>query len=103
MSGGWNPVTGRDSRGVRPNYAPAGGPVPTQVPQYHGYPSYAGVPAYSQPVAPAAYGAPVQGPVGGFQTQQTFAYQPNGTGNILPRQPQPCPNIDSGMPAAQMT
>lgn len=46
---------------------------------------------------------PSQYPQGCFQTQQTFAIQPNGTGNILPRHPQPCPALDPTMPAAQMT
>ncbi|KAM5345872.1 hypothetical protein ACJ41O_011733 [Fusarium nematophilum] len=122
MSGGWNPVSGRDATGARPGFAPAGAPVPSQgqpyiphiggpgyniglAPQYNGYMAY-GVGVAPSPYgmqAQAAYGAPFQGQVGGFQTQRTFAYQPNGTGNVLPRQPQPHPNIDSGMPAAQMT
>ncbi|KAM0556091.1 hypothetical protein ACHAPJ_006080 [Fusarium lateritium] len=115
MSGGWNPMNGRDATGARPNFAPVGAPVPTQgqpyIPHYGGpgynyglvAPSlgymYGGGAAYGQ----AAYGIPTQGPVAGFQTQQTFSHQPNGTGNILRRQPQPLPNIDSGMPAAQLT
>lgn len=125
MSGGWNPVTGRDSTGARPNFAPSGAPMPSQgqpyiphlggpgfnfgtVPSmyanwshmaYGGLGGGAGAPMYHhQP----AYGYP-QGQVGGFQTQQTYAYQPNGAGNAIPRQPQPCPNIDTAMPAAQMT
>ncbi|KAF5023395.1 hypothetical protein F66182_4552 [Fusarium sp. NRRL 66182] len=115
MSGGWNPVNGRDAAGTRPNFAPVGGPVPTQgqpyIPHYGG-PGYnfnlvtsalgylyGGVAPYGQ----AAYGLPAQGPVAGFQTQQTYSHQPNGTGNVLPRQPQPHPAIDSGMPAAQLT
>ncbi|WKT49247.1 hypothetical protein QSH57_014177 [Fusarium oxysporum f. sp. vasinfectum] len=64
----------------------------------YGY-MYPGTAAYGQPV----YGFPPQGPVAGFQTQQTYAHQPNGTGNILPRQAQPIPQIDPKMPAAQMT
>jgi hypothetical protein len=47
--------------------------------------------------------AAAQGPYAGYHPQQTFSYQPNGTGNIFPRQPQPYPNIDAAMPAAQMT
>lgn len=130
MSGGWNPVTGRDSTGSRP-FAPAGPPVPSQgqpyvphlggpgynygtVPQYPGWGNMAygmsstGPPAYTTPsyysyATPATYGLPPQAQAGGFYNAQSFAQQPNGTGNILLRQPQPCPNIDSSMPAAQMT
>ncbi|KAK5995460.1 hypothetical protein PT974_03867 [Cladobotryum mycophilum] len=129
MSGGWNPVTGRDSTGQRPNFAPYGAPMPAQgqayiphvggpgynlgtVPQYGYWPSMShgmyslgaqGMSAASPYGMPTAAGYPPSGPYAGFHTQQTFSYQPNGTGNILPRQPQPYPNIDSTMPAAQMT
>ncbi|KAF7561177.1 hypothetical protein G7046_g2990 [Stylonectria norvegica] len=128
-NGGWNPMTGRDATGARPTYAPAGAPVPTQgqpyiphlggpgyyqgaVPQYGGWaygmnpmgvqpaPVY-GAPAYGQYAVPS-YGYAPHGAVGGFHTQQTFSYQPNGTGNVFPRQAQPYPNIDPAMPAAQM-
>lgn len=119
MSGGWNPVTGRDASGNRPGFAPAGAPTPTQgqpyiphsggpghnfslAPQYNGLLAYSMPPTYSQ-LSPSPYLMPMQGQGGGFHTQQTYAYQPNGTGNVLPRQMQPCPNIDSNMPAAQMT
>ncbi|KAF7552551.1 hypothetical protein G7Z17_g4246 [Cylindrodendrum hubeiense] len=118
MSGGWNPITGRDSTGTRPAFAPAGAPVPVQgqpyiphfggpgynfgaVPQYIG--GYGGMMMPSNQFPTHPYSFPVQGGYGGFQTQQVFSQQPNGTGNIYPRQPQPCPNIDSDMPAAQMT
>lgn len=133
MSGGWNPITGRDSGSGRPTFAPFGAPQPAQGQAYiphaggpgynfgtvhpygawpsmtYGYHPLAAAAAaqYAVPAAAAAaavpgYGA-AQGPVAGFYTQQTFAYQPNGTGNMLPRQPQPYPNIDPTMPAAQMT
>ncbi|RFU78564.1 hypothetical protein TARUN_3658 [Trichoderma arundinaceum] len=132
MSGGWNPITGRDSGSGRPTFAPYGAPQPAQgqayiphaggpgysfgtVPQYSAWPNMAyghyplggqgvplAAPPYAVPAACGGYAAP-QGPMGGFYTQQTFSYQPNGTGNILPRQPQPYPNIDPTMPAAQMT
>ncbi|KAH7159637.1 hypothetical protein B0J13DRAFT_519093 [Dactylonectria estremocensis] len=120
---GWNSVTGRDATGTCPPYAPPGAPMPT-----HGQPyiHQIGAPGFTfSPVAPpqyyAGYGGlmippspytlqpappysfPVQGGIGGFQTQQVFSQQPNGTGNFLPRQPQPCPVIDPEMPAAQMT
>ncbi|KAF5014001.1 hypothetical protein FDECE_31 [Fusarium decemcellulare] len=121
MSGGWNPMSGRDATGARPAFAPAGAPVPSQgqpyIPHFGGpgynfglvqpgvgYMAYSGgASPYGQVVAPTTYGYPAQGQMAGFQTHHTFAHQPNGTGNILPRQPQPYPNIDSGMPAAQMT
>lgn len=32
-----------------------------------------------------------------------YAQQPNGAGNAYVRQPQPYPNVEEGMPAAQMT
>jgi hypothetical protein len=51
---------------------------------------------------PASY-VPQTSASAGYYTQQTFSYQPNGTGNMLPRQPQPWPAIDPTMPAAQMT
>ena len=68
-------------------------------------PAVAGYPmaAYAQYMPHSPYAINPQGAIGGFQTQQTYAVQPNGTGNILPRQPQPYPNIDPSMPAAQMT
>ncbi|KAK9442496.1 hypothetical protein VB005_03559 [Metarhizium brunneum] len=121
MSGGWNPVTGRDPSGTRPNHAPYGAPLPSQgqpyifhsggpgynfgtVPHYNTWAgfSYTMPPLANPGVYPASY-VPQAGPAGGYYTQQTFAYQPNGTGNILPRQPQPWPAIDPTMPAAQMT
>lgn len=129
MSGGWNPVTGRDNQGGRPNFAPHGAPMPSQgqayiphaggpgfnygmFPQLAGYPGmgvyggdYAAAPAPGAGFYPQAAGMPMQQqmPTAGFYTQQTFSYQPNGTGNMLPRQPQPYPVIDSNMPSAQMT
>ncbi|GAO13521.1 hypothetical protein UVI_02016030 [Ustilaginoidea virens] len=128
MSGGWNPVTGRDPVGTRPNFAPFGAPVPTQGQPYmhhaggpgHNFGTYPchsawpgmtygmypignpGVPA-AQAGTPLAAGYVPPGASGGFYTQQTFSYQPNGTGNMFPRQPQPWPAIDPTMPAAQMT
>lgn len=130
MSGGWNPVTGRDNQGGRPAFAPQGcGPMPSQgqayiphaggpgfqFPQYTGYPPMAAYGGYI-PGAPSSYYAqggvamgmhPQQGqiqvPSAGFYTQQTFSYQPNGAANMLPRQPQPWPLVDPTMPAAQMT
>ncbi|KAK1251874.1 hypothetical protein MKX07_007353 [Trichoderma sp. CBMAI-0711] len=126
MSGGWNPLTGRDSGSGRPAFAPYGAP---QVAQGQAYIPHAGGPGYAFGTVPqpsawpsmtygyyplgAAPGVPQyaapgyppfqQGPAAGFYTQQSFSYQPNGTGNMLPRQPQPYPNIDPTMPAAQMT
>ncbi|RDA88622.1 hypothetical protein CP532_5883 [Ophiocordyceps camponoti-leonardi (nom. inval.)] len=78
-----------------------GGPVPTQG---QAYIPHAGGPGYDY----GTYGVPaggfyVPGASGSFLTQQTFSYQPNGTGNMLPRQTQPWPVIDPSMPAAQMT
>ncbi|OAA57747.1 hypothetical protein ISF_06988 [Cordyceps fumosorosea ARSEF 2679] len=144
MSGGWNPVTGRDNYGGRPSFAPqGGGPMPAQgqayiphlggpgcynlgmVPQYAGY--YPGMAAYGGGYVPAAAptnffppqapiggggggggmpmmaGPPPPQPTSGFYAQQTFSCQPNGTANVLPRQPQPYPVIDPTMPAAHMT
>lgn len=115
MSGGWNPMSGRDSRGTRPNGAPIGGaPIPTQGQPYI---PYVGGPGYNFGVVPnpynfvyaagAAYAQPAyvvpQGPVAGFQTPLAYANQPNGNGNILGRSAQPHPHIDTQMPAAQMT
>lgn len=112
---GWNPINGRDATGSRPNYSPIGAPIPSQGQPYV---PYLGGPGYNFGLAPPAYGYmypgtaacgqpvygfPPQGPIAGFQTQQTYAHQPNGTGNILPRQAQPIPQIDPKMPAAQMT
>ncbi|KAM3549016.1 hypothetical protein MY1884_008929 [Beauveria asiatica] len=130
MSGGWNPVTGRDNHGGRPNFAPqGGGPMPAQgqayIPHVGGPgfnfgmpPPFAGCPgmgAYGGYMAAPPPGAgffppagtmpppPTQIPSAGFYAPQSFSHQPNGTGNILPRQPQPYPHIDPTMPAAQMT
>lgn len=136
MSGGWNPVTGRDNHGGgRPPFAPqGGGPMPAQgqayiphmggpgysfgmAPQFAGYPGMAAYGGGYMAAAPSYYPQPPGGGMpmapppmaqhpmhpGGFQTQQTFSYQPNGAGNMLPRQPQPYPVIDPTMPAAQMT
>ncbi|CEI70232.1 unnamed protein product [Fusarium venenatum] len=114
MSGGWNPMSGRDSRGARPNGAPAGAPIPTQGQPYI---PHVGGPGYNFGLVPtpygvmyaggAAYGQPAyvlpQGPVAGFQNPLTYANQPNGNGNIFGRQTQPHPQIDTQMPAAQMT
>ncbi|PTD08658.1 hypothetical protein FCULG_00010898, partial [Fusarium culmorum] len=118
MSGGWNPMSGRDARGTRPNGAPIGAPVPTQGQPYI---PHVGGPGYNfglvstpysvmyggSPYGGAAYGQPAyvvpQGPVAGFQTPMTYANQPNGNGNILSRQAQAHPQIDTQMPAAQMT
>ncbi|KAG5659243.1 hypothetical protein KAF25_000445 [Fusarium avenaceum] len=114
MSGGWNPINGRDATGTRPNFAPVGAPMPAQgqpyIPHFggpgynfglvaspYGYMYGAGA-AYGQP----AYGLP-QAQIPGFQPQQTFSHQPNGAGNILPRQPQAQPHVDTQMPAAQLT
>ncbi|OAQ67870.1 hypothetical protein VFPPC_04202 [Pochonia chlamydosporia 170] len=123
MSSGWNPITGRDPSGGRPAHAPYGAPIPSQgqpyifhsggpgynfgtVPHYNtwGGFSYTMNPLANPGVYPVGYSpAPSAGATGGYYTQQTFSYQPNGTGNILPRQPQPWPAIDPTMPAAQMT
>ncbi|KAL7959401.1 hypothetical protein V8C34DRAFT_313398 [Trichoderma compactum] len=127
MSGGWNPLTGRDSGSGRPAFAPYGAPQPAQG---QAYIPHAGGPGYSFGTAPqhsawpnmtygyyplaTSQGVPqfvvpgagyphAQGPTAGYYAQQTYSYQPNGTGNMLPRQPQPYPNIDPTMPAAQMT
>lgn len=121
MSGGWNPVTGRDGTGARPTYAPYGSTMPSQ-----GQPliPHTGGPGYSYPMMPQygncsnmAYqpyannygycgGAPyvgAQAQAGGYYAQHTISNQPNGVGNPMSRQPQAWPNIDSTMPAAQMT
>lgn len=123
MSGGWNPLTGRDSGSGRPTFSPYGAPQPAQGQAYiphSGGPGYnfGTVPQYTTttwpntaygyyPIGAAQgfpqYGMPAQGGFAGYHAPQTFAYQPNGTGNLLPRQPQPYPNIDPTMPAAQMT
>ncbi|KAJ4155576.1 hypothetical protein LMH87_000814 [Akanthomyces muscarius] len=107
MSGGWNPVTGRDNHGGRPNFAPqGGGPMPSQG---QAYIPHAGGPGYNFAAAPpvgAFYPQPHQQPMpsaGFYAPPQTFSHQPNGAGNALPRQPQPYPAIDPTMPAAQMT
>ncbi|ODA77579.1 hypothetical protein RJ55_07208 [Drechmeria coniospora] len=120
MSGGWNPITGRDSSGSRPPLAPYGAPVPSQGQPYI---YHTGGPGYNLVMAPPyngwanatysmhAVGASAipggtylgQQGMGGYHAQHTFAYQPNGAGNMLPRQPQPWPRIDPEMPAAQMT
>lgn len=52
---------------------------------------------------PAIIGAPLQTPVAGFPAPHVFSAQPNGNLNAFARQPQPVPNIDPTMPAAQMT
>ncbi|KAM0525709.1 hypothetical protein ACHAPE_000420 [Trichoderma viride] len=122
MSGGWNPMTGRDSGTGRPAFSPYGAPQPAQgqayiphaggpgynfgtVPQYASWPNtaYGYYPIGAAQGPPQYGGMHAQGGYPGFQAPQTFAYQPNGTGNLLPRQPQPYPNIDPTMPAAQMT
>ncbi|QPG94049.1 hypothetical protein C2857_004314 [Epichloe festucae Fl1] len=129
MPGGWNPVTGRDPSGTRPNFAPFGAPVPGQGQPYiyhsggpgQNFGTYPhqnpwasmtyGMYPLGNPGTPAAppAGIPMtsafapQGTTGGYYAQQTFSYQPNGTGNMLPRQTQPWPAIDPTMPAAQMT
>jgi hypothetical protein len=121
MSGGWNPITGRDSGSGRPTFSPYGAPQPAQgqayiphaggpgynfgtVPQYTTWPNtaYGYYPIGAGQGFPQ-YGMHAQGAYAGYHAPQTFAYQPNGTGNLLPRQPQPYPNIDPTMPAAQMT
>ncbi|CCE27159.1 hypothetical protein E4U22_000831 [Claviceps purpurea] len=119
--GGWNPVTGRDPSGSRPNFTPYGAPMPGQgQPQiYHtggpgynisGNTTYPHYNPWANPWASMAYGMPPLGtsnlppaPPAGYPAQQTFSYQPNGMGNPLPRQAQPWPTIDPTMPAAQMT
>lgn len=102
MSGGWNPVTGRDPMASRPPLAPYGAPVPSQGQPYV---YHSGGPGYSfgssGALAGGAYAA--QGPVGGLYPTQAFSYQPNGAGNLVARQPQSYPYIDPTMPAAQMT
>ncbi|KAJ6786160.1 hypothetical protein PWT90_00722 [Aphanocladium album] len=130
MSGGWNPVTGRDNHGGRPNFAPQGAPIPAQghayIPHVGGpgfkfgmaspYANYPGMMSYPggfmspPPGMGAGFFPPTPAPspvtvpaAAGFYAQQTFSYQPNGHGNVLPRQPQPHPVIDPSMPAAQMT
>jgi hypothetical protein len=122
--GGWNPVTGRDPTGSRPDFAPYGTPLPGQgqayVPHYGG-PGYGMGPDMGYvPVSNVTYGTTYIGPPGapGYPTMplqyvpagyaptqqpQPLSYQPNGAGNALPRQPGTWPNIDPTMPAAQMT
>lgn len=46
-------------------------------------------------------GAPVY--ASNHYQQHPYSHQPNGAGNIMPRQPQPYPAIDPNMPAAHMT
>lgn len=97
----------------------AGGPGYSfgMIPQYAGYPAMSayggylpmsvgggGGGFYPQGMAmPTPMLMQQQQPSTGFYTAQTFSYQPNGAGNMLPRQPQPYPSIDPTMPAAQMT
>ncbi|KPM40287.1 hypothetical protein AK830_g6271 [Neonectria ditissima] len=112
-TGGWNPVTGRDPGGGHPTFAPAGGAIPVQGQPY--IPHFGG-PGYNFDAAPqyVTYGSvnPFQAyppavytpaPTAGFQTTHTFSHQPNGTGNVFPRQPTAGPAIDPDMPAMQMS
>ncbi|CEJ94776.1 hypothetical protein VHEMI10288 [[Torrubiella] hemipterigena] len=129
MTGGWNPVTGRDAAGGRPTFAPYGAPMPSQgqayIPHAGGpgynfglsnpwggmsgvvYPPQPMMPTSAQwPMAPmGSMGYPPQMQAGtrGYYTQHTVACQPNGVGAPYPRQPQPYPVIDPSMPAAHMT
>lgn len=113
MSGGWNPLAGRDAPGVgptRPPYAPYGAPVPSQGGDpytYHaggpGYYSLPGIVPQYTPSASMTYGLYYPGgPVYSY-AQPQFSSQPNGAGNVFARQSQPWPRIDPAMPAAQMT
>ena len=125
MSGGWNPVAGRDPSGARPPMAPYGAPTPGQgqpyIPHTGPAPGYGlgNVPSYgswygmtygwnflgSQPhviVQPGAATAAVPGaPAGAYY--YPLSTQPNGANNVFARQPQTWPNIDGNMPAAHMT
>ncbi|KJZ78190.1 hypothetical protein HIM_02228 [Hirsutella minnesotensis 3608] len=117
MSGGWNPIAGRDPVTSRPPMAPYGGaPIPPQGQPYHagpGYP-YGSAPQYGTwtNVAYGLYTAgtpgnpvfPGPGPATGYYAHQTFAQQPpNGAGSPFARVPQPWPVIDPAMPAAHLT
>ncbi|KAI9147608.1 hypothetical protein HJFPF1_12637 [Paramyrothecium foliicola] len=131
MSGGWNPVTGRDSAGSRPSFAPYGTPLPgpgqAYIPHFGGPGHNQGPEAQYYPFSNITYGTafigPPGAPVGAYAAMPTpygimpgqvpgnyapqppaVSYQPNGAGNLLPRQPQQAwPSIDPAMPAAQMT
>ncbi|KAH8174940.1 hypothetical protein LIA77_06359 [Sarocladium implicatum] len=115
MSGGWNPITGHDGSAAGPPAAPYGGPVPGRGQPYihhyggpssyytHGYLNFAG------PYSPHYYGQQL-GSYGGYYgayhdlyQQQQGIYHPNGAANIYPRQNAPWPQIDTNMPASQMT
>ena len=121
MSGGWNPVTGRDARGSRPPHAPYGAPVlgqsqpyipPTAGPGWQNWACANSNPwqnwnasAYANnyvgwPQQPWSQGATTCTPA---CASYPYSAQPNGTGNYGVRMPQGWPNIDSAMPAAQMT
>ncbi|KAF4126207.1 hypothetical protein GMORB2_1453 [Geosmithia morbida] len=76
MSGGWNPVTGRDTQGGQPPFSPM---------RYTGY---------AQVWGPCVYN---------MHQQPWYPVYPNGAGNMHARQPQPAPYSDTSMPAAQMT
>ncbi|KFA69766.1 hypothetical protein S40285_06009 [Stachybotrys chlorohalonatus IBT 40285] len=124
MSGGWNPVTGRDSTGSRPVAAPYGTPLPgvgqAYIPHFGGPANSFGLsPAFPpwqnitygstfigaappNPYAHPSFQAPMV-QTGAYTVPPGYAYQPNGAGNMLPRQTQPYPSIDPATPAAQMT
>lgn len=109
MSGGWNPMTGRDTAGpaARPPMAPYGAPLPATGQAYiphiggPGY-GYGNIPSYGSCAStysfanPVVYGQPVTG------APYTYVCQPNGANNIFPRTAQAYPTIDPAMPAAQM-
>lgn len=92
MSGGWNPVTGRDNNGGRPAFAPQGAPMPSQgqayiphlggpgfqygmVPPFAGYPGMAAYGGYASPYAGAVPGG-YYPPQGVYPQQQQQYQQP---------------------------
>ena len=125
MSGGWNPVTGRDATGTRPEFSPYGAPMHPQGGPYiahTGGPGYNfGTVSYYSFPPQMAYGIPISGngapvyqqaataayaqgyPASWYAHPSTYSYQPNGANNAFHRSAQPYPNIDPNMPAAQFT
>lgn len=121
MSGGWNPLTGRDALGAghRPPFSPAGasapGPGQAYIPHIGGpgytfgtttvapelYPGYSYYASYSSPWLNMAYTYPVT--TSAAPAGYAYVLQPNGAGVPLARAPQPYPSVDPQMPAAQMT
>lgn len=125
MSGGWNPVTGRDPSGVRPPMAPFGAPTPGQGQPYIPRPGFSGpgygfgnfsplgnwynmtygynLPGQMQQQPPHVIQGSSAAPLQAGAYYYPFSHQPNGANNIYTRQPHPWPAVDGNMPAAHMT